>query len=121
MKQFLFAFILISAPLCAQMTPNTEIVWTPDTWEPPAAKTLQCDKYQHVEHHPAHVDNGCAASSIPVISPASQVTWSCDIVVHVPESPDTCAENTKTVTERQWDDVLSRLKKLEKLMKVTAR
>jgi hypothetical protein len=132
MKQFLFAFILISAPLCAQMTPNTAIVWTPDTWSPPAAsliftqavnpadffvtpttQTLQCDKYQHVEHHPAHEEHGCVGSPTPVISLTAQFSWCEDIVLHIPESPDTCAENYRNVTERQWADVLSRLNRLE--------
>jgi hypothetical protein len=63
-------------------------------------KPLQCGKYQHVEHWPGACgpvpcdQNGCSA-------------------VCLPPPPDKCVDDLHTVTEREWQDLMKRIEKLE--------
>lgn len=58
---------------------------------------LKCGKYQHVE--PAHMD--CSLSTGTIAT--------CDLFV-----PERCADDVHVLTEREWQELIARLEKLEK-------
>jgi hypothetical protein len=70
------------------------------------AKPLTCPKYQHLVH-----------SGAESCRPAPECVgkgMSCNIAICTPEPPDRCEDTMHTVTEKEWVDLMERLKALEK-------
>lgn len=66
------------------------------------AKPIRCEKYQHVEHHPAYSSGlPCDGGACPAVA-----------IFH-PALPDSCADDMHRITERDWQEVLSRIETLE--------
>ncbi len=70
----------------------------------PQNPPLVCPKYQHVEHWPG----GCG----PV--PCNENTC---IAVCAPPPPDKCVDDMHELTEREWQELMQRVEKLEKKAK----
>lgn len=100
MKQFAAAVMIALAcvPVMGQ-------VGASNTVYPPSkpVPVLQCPKYQHQQHTAAHCANTC-------LPDATFCTSQCTFV----PDDDRCVDDTHTVTEREWQDLMARLKALEK-------
>ena len=65
---------------------------------------LTCGKYQHVQHHPQYCHG----------APCNETTGTCiAIAICEDAKPDTCEEDVRMTTEREWQELLQRIKKLE--------
>lgn len=69
-------------------------------------KPLQCGKYQHIQHW--------AARCGPSPDMCDSESMVCEAVsICTPPPPDQCVPNLHTVTEREWQELMARLKALE--------
>jgi hypothetical protein len=68
----------------------------------PDPTPLKCGKYQHVQYTPEHCANTCPPDGM-------SCTASC---LYVP-AVDSCVDDMHMVTEREWQEILARLKALE--------
>jgi len=72
----------------------------------PECKPLVCGKYQHEQHIPGHCANTCDPEGFTC---TTQCLW-------VP-AVDSCADDIHMVTEREWQELVIRMKKLESRIK----
>lgn len=66
------------------------------------SEPLRCGEYQHVQHWP-----GPCGPSI-----CDETSGTCLASCTIPP-PDVCVEDTRMVTEREWQELLKRIQKLE--------
>jgi hypothetical protein len=69
---------------------------------------VTCTKHQHVLHHPAYCHGNPNCSIDTGISNTCTAITICEAA-----KPDTCEEDTRIVTEREWQDLLQRVEKIE--------
>src|ERR1700678_3472801 len=101
MKRFLIITILVLCGCGAWAQTKQTIIVSAILPAPPQQPPLKCGQYQHVYHWlgtcgpvPSNVNSSCYA-------------------VCTPPPPDRCVDDMHEVSEREWQDLMARLKTLE--------
>ena len=110
--KLLSILLLLSAGGCVGQQPCSDCKlpsWVPESKvtavivPDPQPAPLKCGKYEHVVHELAHCENTCSPDS-----------WICNSSCKAIPERSYCAPDLHTVTEREWQELLERLKALDK-------